>query len=761
MRRFFAFVFATFILSFCSMASSASTIRQITHGAIPDSPWLSADGSTVAFLSYSDLIGQNPMHDRLVFTIKTDGTGLRQFPAPVPVHCLGGSPRPYAYPPSLDATGSLLAYPVLGSVGCNVNTVSVAIPYGDGSSLSFPFGGDSTNGVSISASGTRLAYVESHYFNGYVSGVWVGDPTGLIFSKLIFGGPPSSRPLIMSDGSAVFLTISHGGGQRLYKIDVATTAAEVILDNVNAFDFSDDGTRILFTSNFDQVGQNPDGSSELFLRDALGTVTQLTTSTAGVGAPVIFADGKRGLFSFSGDIFEMDLTTLAFSRVIDMPPGYSAGNLQLSDNGRLLFTTSADLTGENPTHQMDLFIADFGPPPDDDRDADGIVDLSDNCPLTFNIAQTDRDRDGYGDVCDNCPAVDNATQSDSDNNGVGDACEPLLGISPRVSGLRPAGGPPGLVVRVRGKRFGPSQGSGVVTFGTTPATVESWTDTVITARVPALAPGAHDVSVTTVGGTSASSLFSVGECVQGLDVRMKSAGDQEIVSAIVEATTNAEGRTVANITLSNGLPSALWMGFSIDPPRTARDPWFRPDYANLVRGKLAKHDLIAPNESASLLAGFCAPGIARIHVGPTGKAGFVTLIGRAFATVGVPVEKLVDALEDYAQIPTVAKAIRRLDQLKKVKANVKAPATVARILGGAAKDLGKLVLDSTQRTAFWAVTKRAVGNITLEKVLAFLVDLFLGVPLDILRTIGNEIAGLILSGGYQGAQYIEIEAQAP
>ena len=75
-----------------------------------------------------------------------------------------------------------------------------------------------------------------------------------------------------------------------------------------------------------------------------------------------------------------------------------------------------------------------------DTDADGILDVNDNCPLIANTDQLDTDGDGIGDVCDpltdsdgdgiadavdNCPLVANPDQLDSDGDGIGDACEPL------------------------------------------------------------------------------------------------------------------------------------------------------------------------------------------------------------------------------------------------------------------------------------------------------------------------------------------------
>ena len=74
-------------------------------------------------------------------------------------------------------------------------------------------------------------------------------------------------------------------------------------------------------------------------------------------------------------------------------------------------------------------------------DEDGIEDVADNCPGTYNPGQEDQDFDGSGDVCDpsdsdgdglpdvidNCPQNPNADQADRDSDGQGDACEDVQG----------------------------------------------------------------------------------------------------------------------------------------------------------------------------------------------------------------------------------------------------------------------------------------------------------------------------------------------
>lgn len=102
----------------------------------------------------------------------------------------------------------------------------------------------------------------------------------------------------------------------------------------------------------------------------------------------------------------------------------------------------------DPTPDLDRIL---------DQDADGLVNLSDDCPTAPNPLQEDLDLDGLGDACDedrdgdgaanaadsapddpsewtdldgvsdavdNCLGVENADQTDTDGDLVGDACDP-------------------------------------------------------------------------------------------------------------------------------------------------------------------------------------------------------------------------------------------------------------------------------------------------------------------------------------------------
>jgi hypothetical protein len=75
---------------------------------------------------------------------------------------------------------------------------------------------------------------------------------------------------------------------------------------------------------------------------------------------------------------------------------------------------------------------------------------------------------------------------------------------PQVGSIGPTVGQPGLKVTIAGKGFGTSTGS--VLFGTTGATINSWSDTSVTFTVPSVTNGVYNVQLKTSGGTAANTI---------------------------------------------------------------------------------------------------------------------------------------------------------------------------------------------------------------------------------------------------------------
>ncbi|MCR4321146.1 MAG: IPT/TIG domain-containing protein [Candidatus Brocadiaceae bacterium] len=82
---------------------------------------------------------------------------------------------------------------------------------------------------------------------------------------------------------------------------------------------------------------------------------------------------------------------------------------------------------------------------------------------------------------------------------------------PYINNLSSYFGSPGTAVTINGVNFGDLQGSGVVNFGATTASVTSWNDTSIVITVPELPPETYDISVTANGQTSNALSFLLKE----------------------------------------------------------------------------------------------------------------------------------------------------------------------------------------------------------------------------------------------------------
>lgn len=85
-----------------------------------------------------------------------------------------------------------------------------------------------------------------------------------------------------------------------------------------------------------------------------------------------------------------------------------------------------------------------------------------------------------------------------------------LAQGPTLSAVSPTYGVPGAQITISGANFGAAQGSSTVLFGSTSATVSSWSATSIVAAVPNLSSGGLGVSVIVAGAQSNSLWFQVG-----------------------------------------------------------------------------------------------------------------------------------------------------------------------------------------------------------------------------------------------------------
>lgn len=142
-------------------------------------------------------------------------------------------------------------------------------------------------------------------------------------------------------------------------------------------EISDNGNSIVFESMEDLTGQNADGNEEIFLYESLsGVLTQITQTTVNSDGSKhrntfasVNGDGTRIAFGSTADfiglnpdgsteIFLFDITTAMFTQITRTPMGGSKNPSISADGTRVAFVAGADLTGDNPDWNEEIFLFD-------------------------------------------------------------------------------------------------------------------------------------------------------------------------------------------------------------------------------------------------------------------------------------------------------------------------------------------------------------------------------------------------------------------
>ncbi len=176
-----------------------------------------------------------------------------------------------------------------------------------------------------------------------------------------------------------FVGTNADGNNEIFVYDVATvTYTQLTVTSgsggVNVPSISSSGTRVAFQSSKNLTGGNADGNNEIFLWDATGpTTTQVTTtpSTRTNAAPKISADGSHIVFSSDGDIgganpdlnqeiFRYTVTGATTTAVSSTSGGTGANaSPSVSSTGaRVAFRSNRDIGGTNSEGNAEIFLWD-------------------------------------------------------------------------------------------------------------------------------------------------------------------------------------------------------------------------------------------------------------------------------------------------------------------------------------------------------------------------------------------------------------------
>lgn len=307
---------------------STQTTTQITHttDVHNTSARISPDGTLIAFESRADLTGQNPEGRIALFTFDTTTGSFTQIVN-----------TGFAFSLSLSDNGTSLVFDSRSDpLGLNPDGNKEIFLY-DATTQLLNQLTHTQDGVpsapSIDAAGKHLAYEFGQEFSS---------------ENNIFSVDTVQRmPIPITN------TSGHGG-----------SAPRISLD----------GTKVAFESRANLTGDNPDENYEIFLYDAdTETLSQITSSLErdpydGFSDPSFSGDGNKLFFRFSRDWYEgqdgkdvfvvFDFATGSLTELFSTQGNYFFPLVSNMDGSILVFSVPANLTGQNPDENAELFLFD-------------------------------------------------------------------------------------------------------------------------------------------------------------------------------------------------------------------------------------------------------------------------------------------------------------------------------------------------------------------------------------------------------------------
>ncbi|MGB2691368.1 MAG: hypothetical protein WBB48_00705 [Thermodesulfobacteriota bacterium] len=240
---------------------------------------------------------------------------------------------------------------------------------------------------SINADGTRIAFSSTADITGGNpdgnNEIYLFDTTTAMFTQITDEtAGDSSEPFINADGTRIaFQTLADinggnpEGNRELYLFDTTTSMFTQITSNTagdsEQAGLNADATLIVFETNSDINGGNPDGSSEIYLYDTTTSMFIQITDDASRDShdPEISGDGTHVAFHSSADITggnpdtnrEMHLYNITTGIFMQITSTTGADNFQASINTngtRIGFHSNADIDGGNSEGNIEVYFFD-------------------------------------------------------------------------------------------------------------------------------------------------------------------------------------------------------------------------------------------------------------------------------------------------------------------------------------------------------------------------------------------------------------------
>jgi TolB protein len=333
---------------------------------------VSGDGTKIAFDSNADLKpGLNQDGFSEIFVINADGTGLRQ---------LTNSPRYVdSHSPVLSSCGDWLAF-LKGSIGEGEAGFAIDTINSNGTNLR-EIVSSGSSGHSIAPVIGKIAFSSYENFSGENPNndleIFIINRDGNGLKQLTnfrdaccdyFVGTS-----ISNDGRKVVFESPQYDDHTVY---IANSDGSALQRLVNGFSplISGDGSRVVFKSFANLIGQNPDGSQELFIINVDGTgLRQLTNSTSGdLFSPSISFDGSKVAFASSADllrenpdgnleIFVVNSDGTGLRQITNSTSGYNLNPAISADGSKVAFASTPDSSDSGSSQRWRIMLATLAP----------------------------------------------------------------------------------------------------------------------------------------------------------------------------------------------------------------------------------------------------------------------------------------------------------------------------------------------------------------------------------------------------------------
>ncbi len=300
----------------CVMDGNGGNRRQLTTTSpiLLSSPAITPDGSRVVFLRNDRVLGNDE-----IWRVQADGSGLAA------VTNLGSG---VAGPPQVAGDGQTIVFASeTNDTGANGDANGeIFLVAADGSGLTqltSSAAGASAN-PAIAAASRRIAFESTaDLAGGNADGsreIFVVEPDGSGLRQLTSGVADTASRLPRIDGAGTFVVFESNadldggnpdGGYEVWRARADGTAAPERLTGdplraSRAPDISADGGSVAYVSSADPLGTNPEGNAEVFVRDlGTGIVRQLTSSATGSASGArLSGDGAFVFFASDAPYFE-------------------------------------------------------------------------------------------------------------------------------------------------------------------------------------------------------------------------------------------------------------------------------------------------------------------------------------------------------------------------------------------------------------------------------------------------------------------------